>query len=160
MEDSKYSLSSESINYTGTDKKAVISGKYTIQTLDNSMTFKGKDAEYNQASGDFVSKGDILVQGKDYTAKGKDITYNTNTGLGRLDSQIEIENPKEKLKLRGDKFSFKNGEYLAIDENIYIEGENIIANSQRAKYNLKDKNIYSRKNRFPKKRWRDKRNNE
>ena len=103
------------------------------------MTFKGKDAEYNQASGDFVSKGDILVQGKDYTAKGKDITYNTNTGLGRLDSQIEIENPKEKLKLRGDKFSFKNGEYLAIDENIYIEGENIIANSQRAKYNLKDK---------------------
>lgn len=142
MEDSKYSLSSESINYTGSDKKAVISGKYTIQTLDKSMTFKGKDAEYNQASGDFISKGDILVQGKDYTAKGKDITYNTNTGLGRLESQIEIENPKEKLKLRGDKFSFKNGEYLAIDENIYIEGENIIANSQRAKYNLKDKKIY------------------
>lgn len=142
MEDRRYSLSSDTINYTGSDSSALISGDYLVKTLDKKMSFKGKNAKYNQVTGDFISEGAVLLQGENYIARGNNLTYNSKSGFGKLDSQIEIENSKENLRVKGDKFSFQNGEYLIIDENIYMEGKNIIANSKRAKYNLKDKKIY------------------
>lgn len=142
MEDGKYSLASESIIYTGADKNVKINGKYIVKSLTSDMKFQGKDASYNQESGEFLSDGAVTLQSKDYTAKGTDLTYNTGTGFGKLGSSIEVTNPKDNIKITGDNFSFKNGEYLEIDGNLHMEGENIIVDSQKARYSLIDKNIY------------------
>lgn len=142
MQDNRYSLSSDSIVYIGSDKIAKISGDYLVKTLDNKMSFRGKDADYNQGTGEFISKGEVVIQGNGYTGTGSDLTYNTKTGLGKLGSRITIENPKENIKITGDRFSFKNGEYLEIDGNLHMVGEEIIIDSQKARYNLKDENLY------------------
>lgn len=142
MEDKRYSLSSDSIIYTGADKNAKINGKYTVKALDGSMMFQGKDATYNQGNGEFLSSGDVTLQSDGYTAKGSNLTYNTENGLGKLGSSIEIVNPKDNVRITGDNFSFKNGEYLEIDGNLHMESDTVIVNSQSAKYNLKDKKIY------------------
>ena len=142
MEDEKYALSSDSITYTGIDKNATIVGNYKVKSLNDGTLFSGRDAKYNQGTGEFLSEGAVTLQGKDYIAKGENLTYNTNSGFGKLASSIEIENPKDGIKISGDKFSFQNGEYIEIAENVHLEGEDIIADSQRAKYNLKDENIY------------------
>lgn len=142
MEDERYALSGESIIYTGLDKNAKIDGSYVVKSLDSGVKFQGKDATYNQESGEFLSNGAVTLQNKDYTAKGSNLTYNTKTGLGKLGSNIEIVNPKDNIVITGDTFSFKNGEYLEIDGNLHMVGENIVVDSQKARYNLKDKNIY------------------
>lgn len=142
MEDEKYTLSSESIIYTGLDKNAKINGNYIVKALESGAKFQGKDATYNQESGEFLSEGAVQLQSKDYTAKGSNLTYNTKSGLGKLGSSIEIVNPKDNVRITGDNFSFKNGEYLEIDGNLKMVGEDVIVNSQKARYNLKDKNIY------------------
>ncbi len=142
MEDEKYALSSDSITYTGIDKNATIVGDYKVKSLNDGTLFSGRDAKYNQGTGEFLSEGAVALQGKDYIAKGENLTYNTNSGFGKLASSIEIENPKDGIKISGDKFSFQNGEYIEIAENVHLEGEDIIADSQKAKYNLKDENIY------------------
>lgn len=142
MEDEKYSLSSESIIYTGTDKNAKINGNYIVKAQDSGMKFQGKDATYNQESGEFLSAGSVKLENENYIANGTDLTYNTKTGLGKLGSSIEIVNPKDNIRITGDTFSFKNGEYLEIAGNLYMEGEDVIIDSERARYSLKDKNIY------------------
>lgn len=142
MEDEKYSLSSESIIYTGTDKNAKINGNYIVKAQDSGMKFQGKDATYNQESGEFLSAGSVKLQNENYIANGTDLTYNTKTGLGKLGSSIEIVNPKDNIRITGDTFSFKNGEYLEIAGNLHMEGEDVIVDSERARYSLKDKNIY------------------
>lgn len=142
MEDEKYSLSSESIIYTGADKNAKINGNYIVKAQDSGMKFQGKDATYNQESGEFLSAGSIKLQNENYIANGTDLTYNTKTGLGKLGSSIEIVNPKDNIRITGDTFSFKNGEYLEIAGNLHMEGEDVIVDSERARYSLKDKNIY------------------
>ncbi|MEF2599859.1 MAG: S-layer protein [Fusobacterium mortiferum] len=142
MEDEKYSLSSESIIYTGADKNAKINGNYIVKAQDSGMKFQGKDATYNQESGEFLSAGSVKLQNENYIANGTDLTYNTKTGLGKLGSSIEIVNPKDNIRITGDTFSFKNGEYLEIAGNLHMEGEDVIVDSERARYSLKDKNIY------------------
>lgn len=142
MEDEKYSLSSESIIYTGADKNAKINGNYIVKAQDSGMKFQGKDATYNQESGEFLSAGSVKLQNENYIANGTDLTYNTKTGLGKLGSSIEIVNPKDNIRITGDTFSFKNGEYLEIAGNLHMEGEDVIVDSDRARYSLKDKNIY------------------
>lgn len=142
MEDEKYSLSSESIIYTGADKNAKINGNYIVKAQDSGMKFQGKDTTYNQESGEFLSAGSVKLQNENYIANGTDITYNTKTGLGKLGSSIEIVNPKDNIRITGDTFSFKNGEYLEIAGNLHMEGEDVIVDSERARYSLKDKNIY------------------
>lgn len=142
MEDEKYSLSSESIIYTGVDKNAKINGNYIVKAQDSGMKFQGKDATYNQESGEFLSAGSVKLQNENYIANGTDLTYNTKTGLGKLGSSIEIVNPKDNIRITGDTFSFKNGEYLEIAGNLHMEGEDVIVDSERARYSLKDKNIY------------------
>lgn len=142
MEDEKYSLSSESIIYTGTDKNAKINGNYIVKAQDSGMKFQGKDATYNQESGEFLSAGSVKLENENYIANGTDLTYNTKTGLGKLGSSIEIVNPKDNIRITGDTFSFKNGEYLEIAGNLHMEGEDVIVDSERARYSLKDKNIY------------------
>lgn len=142
MEDEKYSLSSESIIYTGADKNAKINGNYIVKAQDSGMKFRGKDATYNQESGEFLSAGSVKLQNENYIANGTDLTYNTKTGLGKLGSSIEIVNPKDNIRITGDTFSFKNGEYLEIARNLHMEGEDVIVDSERARYSLKDKNIY------------------
>lgn len=142
MEDEKYSLSSESIIYTGADKNAKINGNYIVKAQDSGMKFQGKDATYNQESGEFLSAGSVKLQNENYIANGTDLTYNTKTGLGKLESSIEIVNPKDNIRITGDTFSFKNGEYLEIAGNLHMEGEDVIVDSERARYSLKDKNIY------------------
>lgn len=142
MEDEKYSLSSESIIYTGADKNAKINGNYIVKAQDSGMKFQGKDATYNQESGEFLSAGSVKLQNENYIANGTDLTYNTKTGLGKLGSSIEIVNPKDNIRITGDTFSFKNGEYLEIAGNLQMEGEDVIVDSERARYSLKDKNIY------------------
>lgn len=142
MEDEKYSLSSESIIYTGADKNAKINGNYIVKAQDSGMKFQGKDATYNQESGEFLSAGSVKLQNENYIANGTDLTYNTKTGLGKLGSSIEIVNPKDNIRITGDTFSFKNGEYLEIAGNFHMEGEDVIVDSERARYSLKDKNIY------------------
>lgn len=142
MEDEKYSLSSESIIYTGADKNAKINGNYIVKAQDSGMKFRGKDATYNQESGEFLSAGSVKLQNENYIANGTDLTYNTKTGLGKLGSSIEIVNPKDNIRITGDTFSFKNGEYLEIAGNLHMEGEDVIVDSERARYSLKDKNIY------------------
>lgn len=142
MEDKKYSLSSESIIYTGADKNAKINGNYIVKAQDSGMKFQGKDATYNQESGEFLSAGSVKLQNENYIANGTDLTYNTKTGLGKLGSSIEIVNPKDNIRITGDTFSFKNGEYLEIAGNLHMEGEDVIVDSERARYSLKDKNIY------------------
>lgn len=142
MEDEKYSLSSESIIYTGADKNAKINGNYIVKAQDSGMKFQGKDATYNQESGEFLSAGSVKLQNENYIANGTDLTYNTKTGLGKLGSSIEIVNSKDNIRITGDTFSFKNGEYLEIAGNLHMEGEDVIVDSERARYSLKDKNIY------------------
>ncbi len=142
MEDEKYSLNSDSIIYTATDKNATIKGEYVAKARDNSITLKGKDATYNQGTGEFLSKGEVEFSGENYLARGTNLTYNTSSGFGKLESGITVENLKDNFKITGDNFSFKNGEYLAIDGNLHMVGEKIIADSQRARYDLKDENIY------------------
>lgn len=142
MEDEKYSLSSESIIYTGADKNAKINGNYIVKAQDSGMKFQGKDATYNQESGEFLSAGSVKLQNENYIANGTDLTYNTKTGLGKLGSSIEIVNPKDNIRITGDTFSFKNGEYLEIAGNLHMEGEDVIVDSERARYSLRDKNIY------------------
>ena len=142
MEDEKYSLSSESIIYTGADKNAKINGNYIVKAQDSGMKFQGKDATYNQESGEFLSAGSVKLQNENYIANGTDLTYNTKPGLGKLGSSIEIVNPKDNIRITGDTFSFKNGEYLEIAGNLHMEGEDVIVDSERARYSLKDKNIY------------------
>lgn len=142
MEDEKYSLSSESIIYTGADKNAKINGNYIVKAQDSGMKFQGKDATYNQESGEFLSAGSVKLQNENYIANGTDLTYNTKTGLGKLGSSIEIVNPKDNIRITGDTFSFKNGEYLEIAGNLHMEGKDVIVDSERARYSLKDKNIY------------------
>ena len=142
MEDEKYSLSSESIIYTGTDKNAKINGNYIVKAQDSGMKFQGKDATYNQESGEFLSAGSVKLQNENYITNGTNLTYNTKTGLGKLGSSIEIVNPKDNIRITGDTFSFKNGEYLEIAGNLHMEGEDVIVDSERARYSLKDKNIY------------------
>lgn len=142
MEDEKYSLSSESIIYTGADKNAKINGNYIVKAQDSGMKFQGKDATYNQESGEFLSASSVKLQNENYIANGTDLTYNTKTGLGKLGSSIEIVNPKDNIRITGDTFSFKNGEYLEIAGNLHMEGEDVIVDSERARYSLKDKNIY------------------
>lgn len=142
MEDEKYSLSSESIIYTGADKNAKINGNYIVKAQDSGIKFQGKDATYNQESGEFLSAGSVKLQNENYIANGTDLTYNTKTGLGKLGSSIEIVNPKDNIRITGDTFSFKNGEYLEIAGNLHMEGEDVIVDSERARYSLKDKNIY------------------
>lgn len=142
MEDEKYSLSSESIIYTGADKNAKINGNYIVKAQDSGMKFQGKDATYNQESGEFLSAGSVKLQNENYIANGTDLTYNTKTGLGKLGSSIEIVNLKDNIRITGDTFSFKNGEYLEIAGNLHMEGEDVIVDSERARYSLKDKNIY------------------
>lgn len=142
MEDEKYSLSSESIIYTGADKNAKINGNYIVKAQDSGMKFQGKDATYNQESGEFLSAGSVKLQNENYITNGTNLTYNTKTGLGKLGSSIEIVNPKDNIRITGDTFSFKNGEYLEIAGNLHMEGENVIVDSERARYSLKDKNIY------------------
>ena len=142
MEDEKYSLSSESIIYTGADKNAKINGNYIVKAQDSGMKFRGKDATYNQESGEFLSAGSVKLENENYIANGTDLTYNTKTGLGKLGSSIEIVNPKDNIRITGDTFSFKNGEYLEIAGNLHMEGEDVIVDSERARYSLKDKNIY------------------
>lgn len=142
MEDEKYSLSSESIIYTGADKNAKINGNYIVKAQDSGMKFQGKDATYNQESGEFLSAGSVKLQNENYITNGTDLTYNTKTGLGKLGSSIEIVNPKDNIRITGDTFSFKNGEYLEIAGNLHMEGEDVIVDSERARYSLKDKNIY------------------
>lgn len=138
----KYSLSSESIIYTGMDKNAKIDGDYVVNSLDSGMKFQGKDAIYNQESGEFLSNGSVKLQNENYVANGSNLEYNTKTGLGKLGSSIEIVNAKDNIRITGDSFSFKNGEYLEIDGNLHIVTEDAIVDSQKAKYNLKDKKIY------------------
>lgn len=142
MEDEKYSLSSESIIYTGADKNAKINGNYIVKAQDSGMKFQGKDATYNQESGEFLSAGSVKLQNENYITNGTNLTYNTKTGLGKLGSSIEIVNPKDNIRITGDTFSFKNGEYLEITGNLHMEGEDVIVDSERARYSLKDKNIY------------------
>lgn len=142
MEDEKYSLSSESIIYTGADKNAKINGNYIVKAQDSGMKFQGKDATYNQESGEFLSAGSVKLENENYIANGTDLTYNTKTGLGKLGSSIEIVNSKDNIRITGDTFSFKNGEYLEIAGNLHMEGEDVIVDSERARYSLKDKNIY------------------
>lgn len=142
MEDEKYSLSSESIIYTGADKNAKINGNYIVKAQDSGMKFQGKDATYNQESGEFLSAGSVKLQNENYITNGTNLTYNTKTGLGKLGSSIEIVNPKDNIRITGDTFSFKNGEYLEIAGNLHMEGEDVIVDSERARYSLKDKNIY------------------
>lgn len=142
LEDKKYVISSDNIIYTGLDKNATISGEYRVKSLDGKMTLIGKDAHYNQENGDFISKGAVTVEGENYIAKGLDLIYNSKSGLGSLGSKITIENPKENMKLTGDSFSFKNGEYIDIVGNLHIVSDKLTLTSERARYNLKDKNIY------------------
>lgn len=142
MEDEKYSLSSESIIYTGADKNAKINGNYIVKAQDSGMKFQGKDATYNQESGEFLSAGSVKLQNENYITNGTNLTYNTKTGLGKLGSSIEIVNPKDNIRITGDTFSFKNGEYLEIAGNLHMDGEDVIVDSERARYSLKDKNIY------------------
>ena len=142
MEDEKYSLSSESIIYTGADKNAKINGNYIVKAQDSGMKFQGKDATYNQESGEFLSAGSVKLENENYIANGTDLTYNTKTGLGKLGSSIEIVNPKDNIRITGDTFSFKNGEYLEIAGNLHMEGEDVLVDSERARYSLKDNIIY------------------
>lgn len=142
MEDEKYSLSSESIIYTGADKNAKINGNYIVKAQDSGMKFQGKDATYNQESREFLSAGSVKLQNENYITNGTDLIYNTKTGLGKLGSSIEIVNPKDNIRITGDIFSFKNGEYLEIAGNLHMEEEDVIVDSERARYSLKDKNIY------------------
>lgn len=142
LEDKKYVISSDNIIYTALDKNVTISGEYKVKSKDNKMTLAGTDANYNQDSGDFISSGAVTVTGDNFIAKGRDLVYNSKTALGKLGSSITVENKKDNLKLSGDRFSFKNGEYMDVDGNLHIISEKMVLDSQRARYNLKDKNIY------------------
>lgn len=142
IENTTYALSSEKIQYKGAEKIAIIPEKYKVTYLKDGSIFRGKDANYNENTNDFVSKGEVIVEGKNYIAHGRDLEYNSKTGFGKFNSKIEIENPKDNMLIKGDNFTFQNGKYIDISGNLNMETDKFTAKSQEGKYNFDEKKIY------------------
>lgn len=142
MEDTTYALSGDKIDHKGKENMTVIPGNYTVTYLKDGSVFKGQNAEYNGTTYEFSSKGSVVGEGKNYIVYGENLEYNSNTGFGKFNSKVVIENPKDNIKVTGDNFTFQNQKYMELSGNLILETDKFIAKSEKGTYNFKDEKIY------------------
>ncbi|MEI6856912.1 hypothetical protein [Psychrilyobacter sp.] len=126
-------LKSQRIDVDDVSKKAYIYGKYTIYNPKDKITFYGENAEYNIDIGDLISRGQVKVIQDEKIMTGENLTYNSNTGLGKIEKNIVIVD-KGGSKMIGDRGEFDTNNYAEIIGNLRIitKGSTLYAN--RGKY--------------------------
>ena len=142
LENKKYSLDSKDILFDSKTKMIDINNSYKLTYLKDGTVVIGNSAHYNTENQKFVSLGKIKIMGKNYIANGDDLEYNNKTGLGNLSGKTEIIGSNENFKVTGEKFNFKNGDYVELSNNVKIETKKMVGNSKLARYKFEDNVIY------------------
>jgi lipopolysaccharide export system protein LptA len=128
-------LKSQRIDIDDLNKLATIDGSYTIHNLEDKMTFYGQNAKYNMATGDLSSKGKVKAIKEDKTMTGLNLTYNSNTGLGKLERDIILVD-EIGTKMTGDTMNFNSNSYVEIIGNLKIKTNDAVLTAHSGKYDL------------------------
>jgi len=133
-------LEGQRINIDNLNKRIYIHGQYTIYNPKDKTTFYGKDAEYNMDTGDLISKDMVKVVQDKKIMTGENLTYNSNTGLGKIEKNIVIIN-EDRSKIIGDRGKFKINDYAEIIGNLKVVTEDATLYANRGIYIYDEKKI-------------------
>ncbi|MCS5421529.1 MULTISPECIES: LPS export ABC transporter periplasmic protein LptC [Psychrilyobacter] len=126
-------LKSQRIDVDDLNKRAYIYGKYTIYNPEDKITFYGENAEYKMDAGDLISRGRVTVIQDKKNMTGENLTYNSNTGLGKIEKNIVIVD-EDGSKMVGDRGEFDTNNYAEIIGNLKITTNDATLYADRGKY--------------------------
>ena len=134
-------LKSQRIDIDDTTKIATIDGSYTIYNSKDKVTFYGKRAQYNMATGDLTSLGGVKVVQVDKTMTGINLNYNSNTGLGKIERDVVIID-KSGSKITGDRAKFDSNIYAEIIGHLKVTTKDATMTANKGKYVFAEDAIY------------------
>ncbi|MCK5779782.1 MAG: LPS export ABC transporter periplasmic protein LptC [Psychrilyobacter sp.] len=140
----KYSgstLTSQKIDIDDVTKLVNIDGSYTIYNPEDKTTFYGQQAIYNMTSGDLISNGKIKVVQENKILTGTNLTYNSITGLGEIESKVVVTEPKG-ARMVGDHGKFNTNSYVEVIGNLKITNEGTTTYANSGKYVFADEKVY------------------
>ncbi len=134
-------LKSQRIDIDDLNKKAHIYGKYTVYNPKDKITFYGENAEYNMDTGNLTSKGRVKVIQEKKIMTGENLTYNSNTGLGKIERNIVIAD-EDGSKMVGDRGEFDTNNYAEIIGNLKVITKDSTLYADRGKYIFAEEKVY------------------
>ncbi|MGB6129001.1 MAG: LPS export ABC transporter periplasmic protein LptC [Psychrilyobacter sp.] len=126
-------LKSQRIDVDDLNKKANIYGKYTVYNPKDKITFYGENAEYKIDTGDLISNGRIKVVQDKKVMTGENLSYNSNTGLGKIEKNRVIVD-EDGSEMVGDRGEFDTNDYAEIIGNLKITTKDATLYANRGKY--------------------------
>ncbi|OQY42050.1 MAG: hypothetical protein B6227_03350 [Fusobacteriia bacterium 4572_74] len=133
-------LKSQRIDIDDFNKKAYIYGKYTIYNPKDKITFYGENAEYNMDTGNLTSKDKVKVICDKKIMTGENLTYNSNTGLGKIAKNIVIVN-EGGSRMVGDQGKFNTNNSVEIIGNLKVTTKDTTLYADRGKYIFADEKL-------------------
>jgi len=133
-------LKSQRIDVDDLNKKANIYGKYTIYNPKDKITFYGENVEYKIDTGELISNGRIRVVQDKKVMTGENLTYNSNTGLGKIEKNIVIVD-EDGSKMVGDRGEFDTNDYAEIIGNLKITTKDATLYANRGKYMFAEEKV-------------------
>lgn len=116
-----YSLKSKNISYTEADTTLRIPEAYNLTLLKEGGKVLGKAATYNKTSGDLISNETITMSVKDNVINGKNIKYNSISGLGKIDGPITLENKVDNMTGNATEITIANKDKITLVGPIKIK---------------------------------------
>lgn len=129
------------IEYKGNENMLYIPSTYRVETLSGDSTFDSKNATYNLATKEFLSPEDYIYNSKGNIINGKNIIYNSETGIGETKEKIRMENMEQSFSLLADSANFKANDYIELLGNLNISNDEYTTKADKAKYTFKDSTL-------------------
>jgi len=134
-------LTSQRVDIDDISKLVNIDGSYKIYNPKDKTTFYGQKAVYNMTSGDLVSNGNIKVIQQDKVLTGENLTYNSTTGYGELESKVVVTDSKG-TRLVGDHGKFNTNTYVEVVGNLKVSTKDSTTYANSGKYIFSEEKVY------------------
>lgn len=142
FEDKDYIFNSDKVEYYESKGYGYVPGPFVVTRKSNNGKFHGLKAEYDIKNKILKVPGAISYADNEYTLNGNDLTFNQNTGIGQIMSNVVVRGLKDNSILTTSKAEYKQGEYLKLPASFVYKRGTSTVNGGSGIYKEKEKKGY------------------
>ncbi|MDO4690705.1 MAG: LPS export ABC transporter periplasmic protein LptC [Fusobacterium sp.] len=142
LSNGNYELKGENISYVEETGFLKVPEYYELRNLEGDVKLIGNNIVYNRKSGDLISENELNLFSKTGKLNGKNLTYNSNTTLGKIEGPINFDDREKNIYGTAKEIIIKTGDYIKLMGPVNARQNEIVIDTEDMVYKYSDALIH------------------
>lgn len=143
LANANYKIKGKNITYVEETGLLTIPNEYELTNLSGDIRLVGQTITYNRKTGDLKSDNELNLFSKTGKMTGKNVVYNSNTTLGKIEGPINLDDKERNMQGTAKEILIKTGDYIELVGPINIKQNETVIETENMVYRYSDALVHA-----------------